>query len=341
MNNERLHYIDVFKGLLIVLVIIHHVPYVLGNAIPEAHIIGIRWIQNYIIGFSMPAFFVATGRCANFQLPYLQYLWRNVKTILIPCFCLYYFNHWLTCINAICFFDAKWVTWSHFFSPGIRTFLHEGGFYWFLIALFLSKIIYYHIFVICNHFRYRLITSLLFSIIGVVSAESWPELNYFFWQHALALVVFLPIGESMRRHSDLITKWGGYFLTAYLLVVALFTLLQHHIPSVTRTVDVITFTHPLYIFLSLIGSLGLWYLSELINHNILLEYWGKNTIVIYAFNYIISTIVANALLLFTHPISPLSVFLLFIAIILTDLIFLSFLSWLFNRKLLRLTLGRY
>lgn len=341
MPNERLHYIDVYKGLLIVLVIIHHIPFVLENTIPEIPIIGIRWTQNYIMGFFMPAFFVATGRCTNFKYPYLQYLWKNIKTILIPCFCLYYFNHWLSCINALCFKDASWITLSNFFSPGIRTFIHEGGFYWFLISLFLSKVIYYIICVISYHLRWRLLISLLLSVAGVVCSEFLPDSNYFFWQHALALVVFLPIGEAIQKNSNHITKWGWVLLTTYLLIISIVTLKQYHVPSVTRTLDVVPFSLPLYLFLSMIGSLGLWYLSERIKQNKMLEYWGKNTIVMYAFNYIASTIVINILLLFTHPESEVQVTVLFLITIIIDLAFLSLLSWLFNRKGVRLMLGKY
>lgn len=341
MPTERVHYIDVYKGILIVLVVIHHVPFVLENAIPEKSIIGILWIQNSIVGFFMSAFFVATGRCANFNTPFITYLWKNIKTILLPCFCLYYFNHWLSCLNAVCFTEASWVTWSHFFSPGFRTFFREGGFYWFLIALFLSKVIYYVICVMTCHLRYRLLTTFLLSITGVMSAELWPDSNYFFWQHALVLVVFLPIGESLRRYSYLITKWGMYLLITYLLIISILTLLQYHVPSVTRTMDVTLPTLPLFLFLSVVGSLGVWYLAERINHNRIVEYWGRNSITIYAFNYIVSTIVINILLLFIHPESDIQVTMLFVITIVLDLALLSFLSWFINRKGLRLALGKY
>ena len=341
MPTKRVHYIDVFKGILIVLVVIHHIPYVLENTIPEKSIIGIRWIQNIIVGFFMPAFFVATGRCTNFKIPFPQYLWKNVKTILIPCFCLYYFNHWLSCVNALYFKDASWVTWSHFLSPGIRTFLREGGFYWFLIALFLSKVIYYFVCVINCHLRWRFLISLLLSVAGVACSELWTDSNYFFWQHALALVVFLPIGESLQQYSKHVTKWRWLLLFAYLLIISLFTQLQYHAPSVTRTMDVTLLTMPLYLFLSVVGSLGVWYLAEHISHNRIVEYWGRNSMTIYAFNYIVSTIALNVLLLFIQPESNIQVTILFLITIVIDLALLSILSWLFNRKILRLSLGKF
>lgn len=135
----RLKYIEVFKGLCIFLVVIHHIPFVLNNATLGTEIWGITWIQNFIMGFFMPAFIIATGRCTNFSSPFKLFVLKNIKTILLPCYCLYYINHFLACINDICFTDANWVTWSHFFSPGLRTFFREGVYFWFLPALFFIK----------------------------------------------------------------------------------------------------------------------------------------------------------------------------------------------------------
>ena len=62
---------------------------------------------------------------------------------------------------------------------------------------------------------------------------------------------------------------------------------------------------------------------------------------IYAFNYIVSTIALNVLLLFIQPESNIQVTILFLITIVIDLALLSILSWLFNRKILRLSLGKF
>lgn len=91
MAKERLHYIDVFKGICIMLVVIHHSPLALnGGFAPSGTFLWL--LNNFIIAFFMPAFFVATGYCSNFSKPFKIFLWQNVKSILIPCYCLWFFR---------------------------------------------------------------------------------------------------------------------------------------------------------------------------------------------------------------------------------------------------------
>ena len=338
----RLHYIDVYKGVCILLVVIHHIPFVIGNLIPGSVIWGIQWIQNFIMGFFMPAFFVATGRCTNFSVPFKQFLWKNIKTILFPCFCLYYINHWLSCLNALCFTDATWVTWSHFFSLGVRTFLREGGYYWFLPALFFSKVFYYLIVRYTNRLYSRFLFSLVLSLLSIVMIGLWPEYNYFFWQHALLLLVFLFAGELLKQYEKHIVAWGHISLLSYIVTILFFTILQFNVPSVTRTIDVSLTSYVLFLLFAISGTIGVWWIcSSCIVHNSLLEYWGKNSIVLYAFNYIVSVISVNALLCICEPSSILGITLLFVISVILDLILLSALSWLLNKKLLRILLGQF
>lgn len=58
MNNSggRIHYIDVFKGICILLVVIHHVPFALGLSKYGTPVWGIDAMQNFIVGFFMPGF---------------------------------------------------------------------------------------------------------------------------------------------------------------------------------------------------------------------------------------------------------------------------------------------
>lgn len=106
MAKERLHYIDIFKGICLILVVIHHAPLAYMR-----HFAGqgsVLWyINNFAIAFFMPAFFVATGYCTNFNQKFNIYLWKNIKTIMLPCYCLYYLNRYINNINTWLFEDAS------------------------------------------------------------------------------------------------------------------------------------------------------------------------------------------------------------------------------------------
>ena len=209
---ERIHWIDVFKGILIIMVVIHHTPFNVSGAFP---LWGYECWNSLIVACFMPAFFVVTGYCTNFNICFGQFLWKNIKTILIPCFCLYYFNHWLQDIKNLCFDEGSWVTWSHFFSPGIRTFFKEGGYYWFLSSLFLSKIIFYLISRYIRGMWYQVFSTLFLVIIGIVCAEQGLGKNFFYWQHAFALTIFLPVGIFLKVYHQTIERFVWIFIVAY------------------------------------------------------------------------------------------------------------------------------
>lgn len=335
---ERIHWIDVLKGILIVFVVIHHAPF---NVKADFPLWGYKWWNSFIIGFFMPAFFVVTGYCTNFNSPFRSFIWKNIKTILIPCFCLYYFNHWIQDCKVYFFEDADWVTWSHFFSPGIRTFIREGGYYWFLSALFLAKIVFYGINRLSPKLFYQMAISLLLMFVGVICAKDDNICNFFYWQQAIVLVVYFQIGKLLKRYVDLIDKFGYLFLLTYIMVICAFVLLGKDIPSVTRTIDVTIYTIPLQVLLSLLGTFAIWWLSIKIDNNTILEYWGRNTIVIYAFNFSTLGITFSALSYLYTPHGVFMYNIFFWSIVVLSLIALTFLAYIFNTRYLKYLLGKY
>lgn len=73
---ERLKWIDIAKGIGVLLVIAGHM-----HAMPTV-------IKNFIYGFHMPLFFMLAGYC--FKDKYLEqsgegYVLHKVRTILVPC----------------------------------------------------------------------------------------------------------------------------------------------------------------------------------------------------------------------------------------------------------------
>ena len=335
---ERIHWIDVFKGVCILMVVVHHAPFNVSNDYP---IWGYDWWNAIIIGFFMPAFFVITGYCSNFNTPFLPFLWKNIKTIIIPCFCLYYFNHWIEDAKYFFFCDADWITWSHFFSPGIRTFIQEGGYYWFLSALFLAKMLYYLINRLLKSVVSKILLSLFLLCFGVICANLDTVHNYFYWQQAMILTLYLPLGVLLKEHGEIIKNKGWMSLLAYVALVSMLALMGKNVPSVTRTIDVSVLTIPMYIILSLTGTLAVWWLSETIGKSLPLEYLGRNTIIIYTLNFSVLGLVSSCLFMIYQPQNVLSFNLMFWVMIIISIIILSFLTWLLNVKYVRCILGKF
>lgn len=172
---ERLHYIDIFKGICLIFVVVHHAPLALYGGFAESGTI-LWYVNNFIIAFFMPAFFMATGYCSSFKKPFKQYLLKNVKTILLPCYCLYYLNRYIQNLDVLLFEDSSWMSLSHWLAPGIRTFVEEGGFYWFLSSLFLAKLMAWCVNLIQN-VRLRFLILLLSFVLGLYLYQSTKVYN--------------------------------------------------------------------------------------------------------------------------------------------------------------------
>lgn len=110
-KNKRLGYVDIAKGVLITYLIIHHIidfgisNFGLGNNFVLSIL---RELQRPImLCYFMQAFFFITGYCSNFDTPFLIFLKKQIKSLLIPALIftiLYYsarFDQWNFIIDCI------------------------------------------------------------------------------------------------------------------------------------------------------------------------------------------------------------------------------------------------
>ena len=201
-STSRLHYIDVAKGLLILIVLCHHVPHV--SAIYDVDNFFVDFMKSssvLYISFFMPAFFIITGFCSNFKKSgCVKYFLINCKTILLPAFCLGFISMWLQLLSSGC------TDLFEYCKLGFRTLIVQGGPYWFLSSLFLSKMIV-KIWLeltsgISNNKRYDIYTLLFFIMLLLMSvAMNGRMTNIWFVIHALGLSVFLFIGSLIRKYN--------------------------------------------------------------------------------------------------------------------------------------------
>lgn len=340
MAKERLHYIDIFKGICLILVVIHHAPLAyMGHFAQQGSVLW--YINNFAIAFFMPAFFVATGYCTNFNQRFKVYLLKNIKTIMLPCYCLYYLNRYINNFNTWLFEDASWLTISHWLAPGIRTFVAEGGFYWFLSALFIAKLLMYLICFI-NSKLYQAICAIGFLVIGTYLYQYDTLPNYFFYQHAFILVSFMFFGRILKEHETKIVGVAKRISVPFVLCVLFLPLIGIEIPTVTRTITVKLFSLPLFVALSLSGSVIVWYLSRLISKSNWLEYIGKGSLVEYCFNYATLCLIANICketIKMGGQLTTESIACLLIAA--TTILILPAFYWVLDHKYLKVIIGKF
>lgn len=341
MTKERLLYIDIFKGLCIIFVVAHHAPLAMDGKFAEP---GEYWwfINNFIITFFMPAFFIATGYCSSFDVPIKIYIWKKIKSILIPCYCLYYLNRYLQNLDVLLFGDSSWQTFSHWISPGIRTFFTEGGHYWFLSALFLSELIAWGINLLKGNKKIQWLLLYCLFIIGIVLYHTSIIPNFFFFQHALVLLPFLFIGKEIKKYEHFIERYGQIISVGFILIISLLSFFQIEIPTITRTITVSLKNSFLFLLLSILGSYTVLHISKLLKTSKILEFLGRGSLVEYCFNYTTLCLVGHTVLEIE---SYLSIYTLstinYMIIIIVSLFILAFFYWLLNHKYLRILIGKF
>ena len=205
---ERLHWIDVAKGLLILLVVYGHLYAWTRKLNPEAADILLQSL-NFFLSFYMPAFFVITGYCSNFKKPFLDFFFSSFKTILLPGLTFALFD-------AVISFD---VNIQRLYRIA-KDFILYGGQYWFLSALFMGRIIYWFLF---NHLSTRktICVSVLLFFLGFMIAPYYNALELWWFIHAMMLTSYLCLGQQLRYYNDYSYR-GVTILYVVTLVVTIF-----------------------------------------------------------------------------------------------------------------------
>ena len=201
MAKERLLYIDVAKGILILFLLMGHaLLFIKNEGIDDSFINGFQHARLYIwTPYYMPAFFVITGFCSNFNKPFPTFIWQNFKMLKIPAMI---FGTFLVLVT---------MTSRHTFSFQ-RVFNHvafcvvDSGL-WFLDALFISKVIYWVLLkFICNRMLLFLACFPVFLLGFILFKNNIPHKDYGNICHALMLTIFLFVGQQLKIMQITLSK---------------------------------------------------------------------------------------------------------------------------------------
>ncbi len=296
-STNRIHHIDVLKGIAIFLV-------VFGHTIREAESL------VFIYSFHMPLFFIISGLFFNekkFQ-SFGDVLKKKARTLLLPYVTFYVLGY------LYWFFVEKNIRPGldlPFYNPllaflygcDIGQFKSINGILWFLPALFASEVIFY----LLLKFKYKVLI-----IIGIVfSLAIAAVLSYLQTEHlpfclgaSFVAVFFMGIGYYAKGLLTLdlaVKKRIIYFIISILLFLVTFKVAQYN-PGIN--VKYVQLHNPLFfIITSFTGSFATMLLAFAVFKMPLLEYFGRNTLYFIGFSEPIKRVV----IFLSAKISPLSV----------------------------------
>lgn len=287
MANNRIHYIDVLKGLGIIFVVFAHM-----NTMPLC--------GGYFYLFHMPLFFFISGLLLDpMKYPYKRFVISRIKQLYIPYVVLYLllYIYWVVVERPMRYFKMPQLDafWGLFWGTNSSYWIYPGGVMWFVIALFSLELIVFSVLKWCKLLYLRLVLFGLLVVVGLLCSKYHLFVLPFSLPNALLVLPFFMVGYLMRRYLLLsnIFYMESKLVVLYILIpLVVFTCWQYPwLCNLGKQTDVSFLMRPhFYWFYSIpFVEIGLWFLiSMLIDKNRFLEYLGRNTLPILAFHLPVS-----------------------------------------------------
>ena len=279
IHKERLHWVDVAKGILIVMVAMVHITgrgEELGISCPAIDAIG---PMASVLCFRMPAFFILAGFWGRYDMSFKDFLLRNAKGLLLP---LIIFSFLGGVLHEVFYeilkgsYNAGALEWP---------FLDISLDYWFVLALFLAKCVYWFVCRISSKQYVRLLVCLAIYAVGVLSLKAWFLPNFACWKWALIMLVYLPIGQWVREHHK---DWKVFVAALIVFVVgwAIYWWQESGIPQPGGGMKYINLVSAWpSLLLCTAGSVVFLKLCSFIKRARVLELIGRNTLAIYVMHW--------------------------------------------------------
>lgn len=268
MTKQRLPYIDIAKGILILLMIWYHTSPAIDRNIEGCNpmIGGIGYnTRIWFECFFMPAFFIINGNCSRFAEDRKTFYIKLLKTIVLPT-CAFRFL--LPLIFDLSFNPLRLIG---FFKP-------QSG-QWFMTALVVARVLVYeakHII----HNKWTLGAAfLLLTIFATIGKEISAIPNWYYWPQGLCAALFIWIGHVLRDY-EITNKSLAIGSLVYLLAIVGVNLCGIHRPVMVVSLAVNWYEVPLFMLLSVTGTALIVYISKQLKSR-MLEYIGRNSLVMY------------------------------------------------------------
>ena len=262
--------IDILKGILIIFLVIHHSSD-LGNVL-GIDSVALRFVaiiqRPLALCYFMQAFFLITGFCSNFEKPAKDFIINQIKLLLVP-------SVVFTLLFGMTSLDGL---------KNSALQVLRGGAFWFLTAMLWGKIIYYVMHKKIQNKNLLLGILVLFSFGGTLLNDIDLFKNYYWHRQILDLTLFIAIGNIFKK--QLVNKKLGWICLGLYATVCMvcFAIYGVKIPYVTAGFGTSAGVWLFHVILAVCGSVAVLNLCKLIKSSKILEYAGKQSLIIYVFH---------------------------------------------------------
>lgn len=253
---KRIHYLDVARGIAILLV-------VLGHCYNE------NYIRTWIYSFHMPLFFIMSGMLINYknetEINFSNFIIKKLKSNLVP----YLFFSLLILISEA-FIKQNLI------ENLVDIFLGVGLWaLWFIPCLFLAEIFFL---IISKNVKNRLAANLVFLFLFALGLFLKVDV-----ENKILIVIirsFIGLGFIVFGYNstNIFSKIKANYLT---LIISLITSLILTFSNSRVELWNLTLNNEiLYVLASIIGSISVLIISKIIDKNKYLEFFGKGSLII-------------------------------------------------------------
>jgi len=323
---ERIKYIDLAKGLLIVSVVFWHSLCVVDDHPTRSHLHILA--GDFLLPFFMQAFFVITGYCSNFKKSFSKLVWDDFRTLILPAILL---------SIAIKGFKGDLTV-----EAGIESVVKLGE-AWFVIALFFSKSINWCVFRIEKTLP-RLAVASIITLTGLFVGIRWYnyDTSFYYLQQATAMVLFVQAGYLLKRyelHKSYIWTLGSALI--FLGIGGYYVMGHHYLPWFGFVFQMSMRQIPLVLLVASTGSLALLGLCQLIKKCKPLEYVGQASLVIFLLHWPFIEMAYSRFIGIMAEASAVLYLVCFITIVLFAVLTCTAIFWLLSTKYLRWIIGKF
>lgn len=326
---QRLRYIDLMKGITIILVVLHHFIWLNFDVLSvKNNSFEILYKnQHFFSSIIMPIFFFASGYCSNFNQKALFFIRKNIKSLIIPGII---FGLLINLVRGQCPF-VKYV----------KTSIYYGYFsFWFLFALFYGKIIIWGLNKIFFTKKYLLLILFIFSMLSALLNDLDLFYNFCMHRQVLNLSIYIGVGMWLRNYkkSEMVSKIG---VCIYVILSILFFGGIIDIPVVTASFGSTFGTEPLHLIYATSGCFALLYVCKKVGRFNLFESIGRQSLIIYMLHCDILIVLLKLLYKYNHVDSLVSTIFICVILSVVCICVCYCFALLINTKYIKWTIGKF
>ena len=276
---KRLDFIDISKGIGIILVVIGHVMNISN------------YESIFISSFHMPMFFLISGYLFNSNKydDFFTLVKHKFISLIIP-YIIYGFIGVLFQISALLLQKRSIDLLSIFYGLITGKNITNGPL-WFLLCLFLIEVIYY---IIDSKVRNNFIKLVIIFLLVYVGFSLPNNFTYLFRINvALSQLLFFYVG-NLIKNKNIEIKYNGIYAFLSLVATIFIAYKLNILVIVSRAIYGNTFY---FILSALFGSIFIINLSVLINGNYKIKnvmiYFGKRSLIIMCTHFIVLLILST------------------------------------------------